>query len=196
MRLCILFPGIGYHCDKPLLYYSAKLARNMGYEVRALKFYDFPEGAKGNAEKMRRAAEHALRLAEEQLADADFSAYDEVVLIGKSIGTKAALAYREKYGLHARAILLTPLEMTYEHDTRGCTAFHGTSDQWADTSEIVRLSREHEVPLFEYKRANHSIETGDVFLDLDYLRYIMDKISHFLKSSGAGTSAGGSGKGV
>ena len=30
-KLAVLFPGIGYHCDKPLLYYSAKLAGAAGY---------------------------------------------------------------------------------------------------------------------------------------------------------------------
>ena len=26
-RLAVIFPGIGYHCDKPILYYSRKLAK-------------------------------------------------------------------------------------------------------------------------------------------------------------------------
>ncbi len=25
MKLAVFFPGIGYHCDKPLLYYAKKL---------------------------------------------------------------------------------------------------------------------------------------------------------------------------
>ena len=25
-RLAVIFPGIGYHCDKPILYYSRKLS--------------------------------------------------------------------------------------------------------------------------------------------------------------------------
>ncbi len=180
MKLCVLFPGIGYHCEKPLLYYSSRLAKSKGYEVLALRFSDFPEGAKGNAEKMRTAAEHALRQSEEQLADIDFSRYEETVLIGKSIGTKAALAYREKYGISAKAVLLTPIEMTFEHDTGGCVAFHGTSDQWAATAEIERLCEQHKVPLFEYKRANHSVETDDVFLNIQYLRDIMEKTGRFI----------------
>ncbi|MCR4779903.1 MAG: alpha/beta hydrolase [Ruminiclostridium sp.] len=183
MKLCILFPGIGYHCEKPLLYYSSRLAKAKGYDVTALVFSDFPEGAKGNADKMRRAAAHALGQSEEQLADIGFSRFDDIVFIGKSIGTKAALAYREKHGLNARAILLTPLEMTFENDTRGCIAFHGTSDQWADTSAIERLCEENKVPLFEYKRANHSVESDDVFLNISYLRDIMEKTDHFLSEA-------------
>lgn len=27
-KLMILFPGIGYHCDKPILYYGKKDCRN------------------------------------------------------------------------------------------------------------------------------------------------------------------------
>lgn len=30
MKLAVFFPGIGYHCDKPLLYYSENWCRNMG----------------------------------------------------------------------------------------------------------------------------------------------------------------------
>ena len=30
-KLMILFPGIGYHCDKPILYYGKKIAVMNGY---------------------------------------------------------------------------------------------------------------------------------------------------------------------
>ena len=189
MKLCILFPGIGYHCEKPLLYYSSRLAGANGYKVIALKYSDFPEGAKGNEDIMRKAAEHALKQSEEQLADTDLSQYNDIVLIGKSIGTKAALAFREKHGIPAKAVLMTPLEMTFEHDTSGCIAFHGTSDQWANTAEIERLCEEHRVPLFEYSRANHSVESDDVFLNLNYLHDIMEKTDFFLKNGNAPHSA-------
>ena len=32
-KLAVLFPGVGYQIDRPLLYHSAKLARERGYEV-------------------------------------------------------------------------------------------------------------------------------------------------------------------
>ena len=31
-RLAVIFPGIGYHCDKPILYYSRKLAKEQEYK--------------------------------------------------------------------------------------------------------------------------------------------------------------------
>ena len=32
-KLACFFPGIGYTCDKPLLYYSRSLLQKMGWEV-------------------------------------------------------------------------------------------------------------------------------------------------------------------
>ena len=84
-KLAIFFPGIGYHADKPLLYYSRKLAGEAGYEQIALK-YDYQAGnIRGNKEKME-AAFHALYAqAEEQLAEVDFTAYAEVLFGQKTI---------------------------------------------------------------------------------------------------------------
>ena len=173
MKLCVLFPGIGYHCDKPLLYYTAKLARSKGYEVIALRYLGFPEGTKGNDEKMRRAALHALGQSEEQLAGTDMTRYERIVFAGKSIGTAACLAFRERYGVKAECLLYTPLEMTFEHPAQDCTAFHGTSDPWADTAAIERLCGENGVKLYKYSDANHSIETGDALRDIAYLGEII-----------------------
>ena len=32
-RLAVIFPGIGYHCDKPILYYSRKLAKEQDVAI-------------------------------------------------------------------------------------------------------------------------------------------------------------------
>ncbi len=180
MKLCVIFPGIGYHCEKPLLYYSAKLARSKGYDVIPLKFSGFDNSTKGNEEKMSAAAAHALEQAEAQLADTDFSKYEKIVFIGKSIGTIACLAYRELYGTNASCILLTPLAMTFESLSHRCTAFHGTADQWADTESIRKLCIKHLVPLNEYENANHSLETGDTFTDIRTVLDVTEKIADLL----------------
>ena len=180
MKLCVLFPGIGYTCDKPLLYYSGRLARAAGYEVIPLIYSGFPAGAKGNEEKMRMAASHALAQSEEQLDGICWERYGQIVFIGKSIGTAACLGYRALHELKARCILLTPLALTFEQPSADCTAFHGTADPWADTAEIRSLSERYGVPLFEYPQANHSLETGDVRRDLGYLTDAAERISELL----------------
>ena len=96
-KIAVLFPGIGYHTDKPLLYYSKKLARKRGYEIVEVKYGPLPSGVKGNAEKMRKAFEMALIYATEQLAEIDFAAYDAMLFISKSVGTAVAAAYANKF---------------------------------------------------------------------------------------------------
>ena len=44
MKLAVFFPGIGYHCDKPLLYYSRKLAQEWGYEETMALSYTYDDG--------------------------------------------------------------------------------------------------------------------------------------------------------
>ena len=84
-KMAVIFPGIGYHPDKPLLYYSRKLAREAGYEIREVPYKNFPPRIRGSEQKMRQALETAADQAETILADLDFSAYNHILFIGKSI---------------------------------------------------------------------------------------------------------------
>ena len=184
-KLAIFFPGIGYHADKPLLYYSRKLAGEAGYELIALK-YDYQAGnIRGNKEKME-AAFHALYAqAEEQLAEVDFTAYAEVLFVSKSVGTIIASAYAQKLeeaGTKAelRHILYTPLEATYTFAPKHAAAFIGTADPWSDVPAVIRMSEAQGVPMHVYEDANHSLETSDTMRNLQILQDVMVKTRKIL----------------
>ena len=83
MKLAVIFPGIGYHVDKPLLYYSRKLALQYGYQVINVPYGNFPADVKGSEEKMREAFQSALSQTEEILKDVPFENYEEIVFIAK-----------------------------------------------------------------------------------------------------------------
>ena len=51
-KLAVIFPGVGYHADKPLLYYGRKLAKQHGYQEICVGYGKLPEGIKGDEEKM------------------------------------------------------------------------------------------------------------------------------------------------
>ena len=72
MKIAVLFPGIGYTCDRSLLYYAGKLAASLGYEVVRVPYGGFPDGVKGNAEKMHQAFLLALEQAERILSSIDW----------------------------------------------------------------------------------------------------------------------------
>ena len=54
-KLAVIFPGIGYTADKPLLYYASRLARHYGYQILAVSYGTLPENVKGDHAKMKQA---------------------------------------------------------------------------------------------------------------------------------------------
>lgn len=184
-RLAVLFPGIGYHCDKPLLYYSAKLARAAGYEVLPVPYAGFPQKVRGDADKMRASFEIAWPQAEAMLASVRWEEYGDVLFIGKSIGTIVASRYAHEKGLAVRSILLTPLKETFAFVRGEAVAFHGTADPWADTEAIVAACRERGIPLYLTEGANHSLETGDVPRDVRTLEETVVRMNAFMSETGS-----------
>ena len=45
-KLAVIFPGIGYHVDKPLLHYSIRLAKQYGYDIKCVDYGELPAGIK------------------------------------------------------------------------------------------------------------------------------------------------------
>ena len=183
-RLAVLFPGIGYHCDKPLLYYSARLARAEGYEVLPVPYAGFPEKVRGDADKLRACLQIAQTQAEAMLSSVRWEEYGDVLFIGKSIGTVAASRYAREQGLAVQSILLTPLEETFAFVRGEAIAFHGTADPWANTEAIVAACHERSIPLYLTEGANHSLETGDVLRDTRILEETMVRAAAFIRRTG------------
>ena len=178
-KIAVIFPGIGYHSDKPLLYYSRKLAKEAGYEIREVPYKNFPPRIRGSEQKMRQALETAADQAETILKDLDFSAYDRILFIGKSIGTAVAVHYAAEHRLKPFQLMYTPLPETfYLAGEDGISqisgvAFHGTADPWADTETLAALADRFKVPLHLTEGGNHSLETGDALTDLKTLLKVM-----------------------
>ena len=178
-KIACLFPGIGYTCDKPLLYYSWKLLKGMGREIVPVPYSGFPDHVKGNPEKMEQCARMALEQAERILRDIDWNDYGDILLIGKSVGTVVCSAYAKHHALPCRQILFTPVEATFRFAGRNAVVFHGTADPWADTGAIREHCRRMNLPLYETEGANHSLETGDVDRDIKEMRKVMKTVREF-----------------
>ena len=62
MKIAVFFPGIGYHCDKPLLYYARKLVQEYGYEKTVMQEYSYNgKNIRGDKKKMQEAFERSLK---------------------------------------------------------------------------------------------------------------------------------------
>lgn len=182
MRIAVFFPGIGYHCDKPLLYYSRKMVQEYGYEKIVTLSYSYEEkNIRGNEKKMQQAFECLYEQAHKSLEEIDFNQYSEILFISKSVGTIIASSYAAKYDLKCHHILYTPLKETFEYKHNDSIAFIGTSDPWSDDSYVKKLSESQGVPMYVYEEANHSLETSDTLQNLEILKNIMEKTSEFIR---------------
>ena len=178
-KIACIFPGIGYTCDKPLLYYSAKLLRGMDWQVVPVAYSGFPDRVKGNPDKTKQTERMAMEQAEGILREIDWAEYGEILLIGKSLGTIVCAAYAKRHGLHCRQVLFTPVEATFRFAAPKSIAFHGTADSWVDTETVEKCCRKLDIPLYITKDANHSLETGDVEKDIKELRKIMKTVREY-----------------
>ena len=176
-KLAVLFPGIGYTMDRPLLHFSRRLAAGLGYEIRPLPYSGFPSGVRGDREKLLLCCETARTQAEKMLSDMEMSSYDDILFIGKSIGTVAAadIAARSPVAERIRQVIYTPLENTFSASIRDAVVFTGGDDPWTGgrDSRIPALCAAQKIPCHVIPGANHSLETGCVESDLANLRRIL-----------------------
>lgn len=186
-KIAVYFPGIGYHCDKPLLYYSRKIACELGYKNNRNVSYTYNAGnIRGNEEKMKEAYEALFSQAEAELKDIVWSEYDDMLFISKSIGTIIAASYAEKYELKStRHILYTPLAQTYLFAPDQAISFIGTADPWSDTEKIIQLSNKNHIPITVYEGCNHSLECSDTLKNIENLKDIMQRTMNFCQKHDA-----------
>lgn len=179
-KLAIIFPGVGYHKDKPLLYYSSKLVKELGYDVLNIEYSKLPDKIKGDAAKMKKAAEIAYFDAVTQLKDIDFKDYTDVVFIGKSIGTFTLAKYVSDNTINARQIWYTPVEQTFAYPEGDIIAFIGDADPWSDVDRVKRIASDKSIPLYSYPDCNHSLECEDVDINIANLQDVMKKTKDFI----------------
>lgn len=182
MKLAVVFPGIGYHIDKPLLYYSRKIAKENGYEIVDVQYKGFESGIRGNKDKMRAAFETAITQAEEILKDVDFASYEKVLFIAKSVGTAVAGAYAIKHNLETKNIYFTPVDASFKYMDNEGVVFHGDNDPWIDHEIFNQQISNTSHPYHVINNANHSLETGKALVDINNLEFIMTKVEEYIKS--------------
>lgn len=180
MKLAVLFPGIGYHTDKPLLYYSKKLAKQYDYEVIEVSYGGFPKDVKGSPEKMKEAFFSALEQTTALLKDVDFHTYDTLLFISKSVGTAVAAAYAGRQNLTTHNVFYTPVEASFEFMNQNGIVFTGTKDPWVELAIVEGECQKRSLPLFIIQDGNHSLETGDAMYDLKNMNKVMEQTRSYI----------------
>ncbi|MDO5702756.1 MAG: alpha/beta hydrolase [Lachnospiraceae bacterium] len=183
-KLAVFFPGIGYTADKPLMYYSRRIAADHGYEIRIMAYTGFPKKVKGDRGRMEESFALAMEQSLEMLSDVDLAEYDDILFVGKSIGTivAAKIASESPVKDRIRLVLYTPLAETFSWDFGKAVAFTGDDDPWVGKKEspISALCESRGIPCQVIAHANHSLESGDVSADMRELQRVMEETERFV----------------
>ena len=183
-KLAVICPGIGYTEDKPLLYHSRRIAEAHGYEILTIRYSGLPKKVRGDQKKMEKSYQLALQQTEDALAEIKTEDYEEVLFVGKSIGTAVAAAAAGKLDKAAKVgfLLYTPLEQTFLFQIHDAIVFTGDNDPWVGgkDSRIPELCKEKNLPCYLISGGNHSLETNEPMKDLTQLVRIMEATEKFL----------------
>jgi hypothetical protein len=189
--LAVLFPGLNYTCDMPLLYYPRWLFTLHGMDaLQVWADYTRPE-----FQALSRLEQAAWLGGDAQAAvQAGWRqrSYARLVLVGKSIGTLALahLAAQTTLASQASTIWLTPL-LRQPHLVEAalrCTGpalfACGTGDATYDPAALERIQAAGAQTLV-LERANHSLEVpGEPFLSLRYLEEMLKAVEGLLGRGG------------
>ncbi len=168
-KLVIMFPGVGYTMDFPLLYYASLLYEAKGYEQIHMKYNSiFFEPDLTREEKTLKVREYVW----ERAKNIDFGTYDEVVFFSKSFGTAEAGCLAEKLGINPTQIYLTPVPRALPYIEETDAVVIGTADEVYP--ECKAYFDEHGITPLYIEGADHSLEVeGKPFESLEILKDVM-----------------------
>lgn len=168
-KLVVMFPGVGYTMDFPMLYYASFLFEAKGYEQIHMKYNSiFFEPELTRKEKSLRVRDYVW----EKVKEIDFSKYEKVVFLSKSVGTKEAGFLAEKLEIEPEQIYLTPVPDALPYIKEKDTVVIGTVDEVYP--ECKAYCDEHGIKPLYIEGANHSLEVeGKPFESLEILKDVM-----------------------
>ncbi len=186
--LAILFPGQGYSCSMPLLYYPTRYFVAVGVTVLWVE-YNYtqkPDFASLTGEERLRWISHDATAAVQ--AALAFAPFQRITLLGKSLGSFALahLASHEPAVKNAGYIWLTPLVRNHfvqqaVSEARPHSLFIlGDEDPHYDPESLEKLVKATGGQVLLVPRANHSLEIpGDLPASLRAMQTAMDRIKAF-----------------
>jgi len=133
-KIIVLFPGGDNRVDRPMLYYADLKYEAKGYECLKINYGDGERKSLSDIENIK-------NIALSQMGKIDFSKYDDILFVSKSLGTIIAGQAAQTLVAKVRHIYLTPLQGTLEYikgqDIQIVLA--GTADKYLESVHIKPL---------------------------------------------------------
>ena len=186
-ELAVLFPGLRYTCNMPLLHYSTRLLLEGGADVLQLHTdYNRPDfEAAAPLERAQRIGADALA---GLTAGQSQRPYSRLVLVGKSIGTLAmgfllaGGAVSDAATIWLTPLLHQPLLVQAACLCRGSALFAvGDADSTYDPQALERIRQATGAAAVVLPGANHSLEVpGDLQQSIRHLGAVLEAIARTL----------------
>ena len=168
-KIVVSFPG-GRGYEIPLLYFGAKYYEDQGYEKIFISHpgygdYEFSV---------------LFENAEQIISKIDFSEYDEVVFVAKSIGTVVACQIKEKYQIPATLVLFTPVYETlpYLHrENRIKLVAVGDKDRYIDAMKLYAECEKEQILCHIEQGVGHRMEvTNNLDRNLEVVSNVIKRL--------------------
>ncbi|MGN0299193.1 MAG: hypothetical protein ACI4C1_08460 [Lachnospiraceae bacterium] len=175
-KLMILFPGVNYGVDCPLLYYGRLQYEGLGYENFKIDYQaQKGEGLDALVDFAYEAAIHVKA----QVQKVNLEEYEEIVFVSKSIGTVIACWLEDELALkNVMHVMLTPIDLTLpymERDRNYRCIVTGLKDKYVNHEELRALCEKKGVSLTEFEGVGHRLERrGDIKRNLEILTEVVN----------------------
>ena len=188
-HLAVLLPGFGYTLDMPLFYYAENLLLERGWDVLRV---EYAYNTRPEFQTLPAPERERWLLADTTAAwraGLDQSAYERVVLIGKSLGTRAMghLLTVAELPPNFRAVWLTPLlgeERLRQQISRygGPSLFViGTADPHFDPVVLEQMQVATTGEAVVVRNADHGMDIpGDPIASVRAVERVVEALSRFL----------------
>lgn len=177
--LTITLPGEGYTNEKPIMYYSRKVALELGLDMLCID-YGFQISRKDF--DIETEFDIVAKESEQVLKKCLNKNYKKIIFIGKSLGTiiqnKLSEGLKKYEQIH---VYLTPVDKTFEDmASQPCLVITGTEDGKINSLNMSTLENSKNVDLVKIDGGNHRLECSDTLKSIDMLNAAMGALRKFM----------------
>lgn len=154
-RLMVLLPGRSYTAQRPLLHYTGQIGLQLGYDVLAMRYSFHEQGQSFDIAYMPEIRDTCENVINQAL---DMHDYDDLVLVGKSLGALMAVTLaRTLHHPAAGLILQTPIRNSINMVSADLPtlAIIGTADTLYNPAETIDRDS---LRWLVYEGLDHSLE--------------------------------------
>ncbi|ELC8441411.1 alpha/beta hydrolase [Clostridium perfringens] len=182
-KLCVILPGIGYCLDRSYLDYSKQLAKEIGYDVLEVEY-----GYQINRSEFNLEKEFSIMVSEslEVIDNAIDKEYEEVLIIGKSIGTSVQSFLNKdlsKRFKNIKNIYISPINKTLDEFNieSNSLVITGDEDPLLSIANRMNIEKRDDVESFIIEGANHALDIeGNIMKTVDSLKESLEIEREFI----------------